>query len=61
MEELGVAFLLNPTLNRSPQPYLPNNCCHIGIHVMLGTHGLRTMCEVVSPDLRALNGGDCMD
>ena len=58
--ELGVgsSFLLNPTLNTSPQSHLQKmlsckNPCHTW------DVGLGTPCKVVSPNLHALNGWDC--
>ena len=32
----GSRFLLNPTSNTSPKPHL-HKCCHVDIHVILGT------------------------
>ena len=36
-------------------------CCHVGIHVIVGTHDLELGVKLVSPNLCDLNGWDCMD
>ena len=58
--ELGLIFLLDPTLNAGPKLQL-----HKGLPCRHPCHtwdcGLGTLCEVVSPNFHALNGWDCMD
>ena len=51
---VGSGFLLDPTLNASPEPHLQKVLpCHAW------DKGLGTRCKVVSPKLHVLNGWDC--
>ena len=55
---VGSSFLLVPTLNTSPKPYLQIVLwCRHPCHTWDLEHG--TLCEVVSPNFHALNGWDC--
>ena len=45
-----------PSKNLNHPCNVTKKCCHVAIHVILGTYGLGTMCEVESPNFHALNG-----
>ena len=51
--ELGLAFC-SIQLSTQVLSLTPQKCCHVGIHVILGTWD---MCEVVNPNFHALNAG----
>ena len=57
--KIGSSYLLDPTLNTSPKPYLQKGLpCRHPWHTW--DLGLGTPCEVVCLNLHALIGWDCM-
>ena len=51
---VGSSFLLSTQLSTLVMSLMSKKCCHVGIHIILGTP-----CEVVSPNFHAHNGCNC--